>query len=303
MSFFIPSLVYFGNLQYIESKNKAGRCFMFQDIGPHHYNVEYADKKPEASDLICILKKDLLLTEERDGAVTFPSYGTVTASFPSAAHDLIYLFSIDETSFFLSLSAVDETESFRYQPIFAFRELKPAWLAFAGATAFHLALWYGSRRFCGRCASPTNHRSEERAVFCPGCGLIEYPKIAPVVIVGITDGDRILLTKYAAGYNRYALVAGFVEIGETLENAVRREVFEEVGLKVKNIRYYKSQPWAFSGSLLSGFFADLDGDDTVRVDEKELSEGKWFHRNDIPTDGNTMSLTWTMVEAFRHKEV
>jgi NAD+ diphosphatase len=276
---------------------------LFQDIAPHRYHVEYIYKKPCETDLICILNGDRLLANETSGGLSFPLFSDVCRLFPDAAKALIYLFSLDETSFFLSLNDVGETDSYRYHPIFAFRELKPEWLAFAGATAFHLALWYGARRYCGRCASPTIHKEDERAVVCPACGLIEYPKIAPVVIVGVTDDDRLLLTKYAAGYNRYALVAGFVEIGETLEDAVRREVMEEVGLKVKNIRYYKSQPWAFSGSLLSGFFADLDGDDTVRVDEKELSEGKWFRRSEIPTDGNTMSLTWTMVEAFRSGEV
>ncbi|NLT14460.1 MAG: NAD(+) diphosphatase [Clostridiales bacterium] len=276
---------------------------MFQDIHPHLYHVEFSDKKPSGADYVCILRKDMLLLEERDGGISLPRFDTVRSVLSVVCEDLTYLFSVDGISFFLSLRTADEAGGFGYHPIFAFRELKPEWLGFAGATAFQLALWYSSRRYCGRCASLTTHKTDERAVVCPKCGLIEYPKIAPVVIVGIVDGDRILLTKYAAGYNRYALVAGFVEIGETLEDAVRREVMEEVGLQVKNIRYYKSQPWAFSGSLLSGFFADLDGDDTIRVDEKELAEGKWFHRNDIPTDGNTMSLTWTMVEAFRSGEV
>ena len=276
---------------------------MFQDIKPHRYHVEFTDRAPLGNDYVCLLRKNTMLLEERDGGFSIPQYDTVRSILPTAAADLIYLFSLDETAFFLSSREADETGCLMYQPIFAFRELKPEWLAFAGATAFHLALWYDAHRYCGRCASPMIHKEDERAVFCPSCGVIEYPKIAPVVIVGIVDGDRILLTKYAAGYNRYALVAGFVEIGETFEDAVRREVMEEVGLKVKNIRYYKSQPWAFSGSLLAGFFADLDGSDHVTIDTKELSEGLWFHRGDIPTEGNTMSLTWTMVEAFRSEDV
>lgn len=287
---------------YIESKNWLVFT-LFQDIHPHLYHVEFSDRKPSVNDYVCILGKDMLLLEERDGGLSIPQLGTVRRVMPAAAEDLTYLFSVDSVSFFLSLRPADVADGFGYHPIFTFREFKPEWLGFAGATAFQLALWYASRRFCGRCASQTVHKADERAVACPKCDLIEYPKIAPVVIVGIVDGDRILLTKYATGYNRYALVAGFVEIGETLEDAVRREVMEEVGLQVKNIRYYKSQPWAFSGSLLSGFFADLDGDDTIRVDDKELAEGKWFYRKDIPADGNTMSLTWTMVEAFRSGEV
>lgn len=93
-----------------------------------------------------------------------------------------------------------------------------------------------------------------------------FPKISPAVIVAVTDNDRVLLTKYAGRtYKNYALVAGFNEAGETIEQTVRREVMEEVGLKVKNLKYYKSQPWGLSGSLLSGFFCELDGDDKITL--------------------------------------
>ena len=115
---------------------------------------------------------------------------------------------------------------------------------------------------------------------CPECKNIEYPKISPAVIVAVTNGNRLLLSRYArGGYRNYALIAGFAEVGETLEDTVRREVMEEVGLKVKNIRYYKSQPWSFSDSLLVGFFAELDGDDTITLEEEELAEAVWFERD------------------------
>ena len=185
-----------------------------------------------------------------------------------------------------------------------FRKFEPGWLAFAGATAAHLGQWYAQRRFCGKCSAPLSHKPDERALLCKDCGLVEYPKIAPVVIAGIIDGDRLLLTRNAAGtYRQYALVAGYVEIGETLEDAVRREVLEEVGLHVKNIRYYKSQPWAFSGSLLSGFFVELDGSDQITLDTRELSEAVWLRREDIPPAPSGFSLTWTMIEAFRLGQV
>jgi NAD+ diphosphatase len=277
---------------------------LFQDIEPRQFRNEYiAGKTPSDTDYVIFSKKGMILVEKPGEAPTLPLYKTSAPQFPEAVKNLIYLFSVDKASFFLSPAEVPETEEYKYQNPFMFREFEPGWMAFAGATASHLALWYDTHRYCGRCTTTTVHKADERAVVCPHCGNIEYPKIAPVVIVGITDGDRILLTKYAAGYNRYALVAGFVEIGETLENAVRREVMEEVGLKVKNIRYFKSQPWAFSGSVLSGFYADVDGSREVRVDQNELSEAAWFDRKDIPADGNTMSLTWTMVEAFRNGEV
>ncbi|SHI17597.1 NAD+ diphosphatase [Sporobacter termitidis DSM 10068] len=273
---------------------------MFQDIEPRVFRNEYTPKVPSGEDYIAFSRKGMLLMEEDGGgALTLPRCSQAAELFPEESKDPVYLFSVDGTSFFLAAREAPETGRFRYQSAFVFRELEPGWLAFAGATAAHLALWYDTHRYCGRCTTPTIHKKNERAVVCPHCGNTEYPKISPVVIVAITDGDRLLLTKYAAGYNRYALVAGFAEIGETLEGTVRREVMEEVGLRVKNIRYYKSQPWAFSCSLLSGFFCEVDGSTQVRVDQNELSDAVWFDRKDIPPGDSTLSLTWTMVEAFR----
>ena len=121
------------------------------------------------------------------------------------------------------------------------------------------------------------------------------------MIVAVTDGNRLLLTKYAnrPGTVNYALVAGFTEIGETLEETVRREVMEEVGLRVKNIRYYKSQPWSFSSTLLCGFCCEVDGSREVRLDTEELAVAEWFEREDIPLEDDGVSLTREMIQMFR----
>ena len=100
-------------------------------------------------------------------------------------------------------------------------------------------------------------------------------------------------------YTNYALIAGFTEIGESAEQTVAREVMEEVGLRVKNIRYYKSQPWAFSGSLLMGFFCDLDGDDKIILDKNELAEAGWFRRSEIDLADDHISLTREMIMQFK----
>ena len=134
---------------------------------------------------------------------------------------------------------------------------------------------------------------------CPSCGNTIYPRISPAVIVAVTDGDRLVLSKYAGrAYTRFALIAGFVEIGETAEECVAREVMEEVGLKVRNIRYYKSQPWGIAGNLLSGFYCDLDGDDTIRIDESELSMAGWYDRHNLPAEDDGISLTREMIRVF-----
>jgi NAD+ diphosphatase len=136
-------------------------------------------------------------------------------------------------------------------------------------------------------------------LFCPDCGNVIYPKIAPAVIVGIIDGDKILMTKYAGReYKKYSLVAGFCEIGEAAEDTVRREVMEEVGLKVKNIRYYKSQPWGFDSNLLMGFFADLDGENVITRDETELAVAEWIERKDTSGMNDGISLTREMIDVF-----
>ncbi len=273
---------------------------MFQDIEPYLYHNEFLDRTPTENDYVFVLNKDKVVLDEKDGELSLLQFTTLQSNYPDAIHSLIYLFSVDQSAFFLSMEEIIETDRIRHKDIHVFREMKPTWLAFAGATAYHLAHWYDTHRYCGRCAGTFERKNDERAVICPSCGNIDYPRISPCVIVGIIHGDYILLTKYAANYKRFALVAGFVEIGETLEAAIRREVMEEVGLKVKNIRYYKSQPWAFSSSLLAGFFADLDGDDQITLDTNELSEAVWMHRNAIPSNDSSLSLTWNMIETFRN---
>jgi NAD+ diphosphatase len=130
-----------------------------------------------------------------------------------------------------------------------------------------------------------------------------YPRISPAVIVAVTKGDSILLTKYAGrAYAKYALIAGYTEIGETAEETVAREVMEEAGLKVKNIRYYKSQPWGFSETLLLGFFCEADGDDEICIDREELSVAQWVKRDEISKVQETyddISLTNEMICCFR----
>ena len=173
-------------------------------------------------------------------------------------------------------------------------------LIFAAYTAMQLAGWYRDNRYCGTCAHMTAPSKTERALVCPGCGRTIYPRILPAVIIGVTDGDRILMTKYAGrGIPFYALVAGFNEVGETLEETVAREVMEEVGLKVKNIRYYKSQPWGIVDDLLAGFYCDVDGSTQITLDTNELKEAVWVDRKDVEGQPQDLSLTNEMMIVFR----
>lgn len=138
-------------------------------------------------------------------------------------------------------------------------------------------------------------------VRCPQCGAMEFPKLFPAVIVGIVDTQRnkVLVSRYAnREYKRYALIAGFCEMGETVEETVHREVMEEVGLRVKNLRYYKSQPWPPSSSLLFGFFCELDGSNSIKLDDHELESAEWIDRDKLPCDED-YSLTRDMMQVLR----
>jgi len=275
---------------------------MFQDIEPRVLRNQFSPRPSEEEDRVFIYQNRKALLSLTESGVDFPRVNEARKLWGIEERDLRYLFSVDETAFYLYAGEAAEKEAYHYRPITAVSGKSPKWLAFAGATAAHMADWYETHRFCGRCAAPLREKGDERAMVCPNCGEVYYPGISPVVIVGITNGDRLLLTKYSdkhSNYHRYALVAGFAEIGETLEDTVRREVMEEVGLKVRNIRYYKSQPWGFSDSLLSGFYADVDGSDEIRIDPDELSEGVWFTRDTLPKEDTPSSLTWSMIEAFR----
>ena len=143
---------------------------------------------------------------------------------------------------------------------------------------------------------------------CPVCGEMYYPVISPSVIIAIRNGEKILLTKYAPTHfphsthnakATYALVAGYIEIGETPEQCVAREVMEEVGLRVKNITAWKNQPWPFSSTLLLGYYCDLEGPDRITLQEDELSLAEWVRREDMPDRSEDISLTSNMMEAFR----
>ncbi len=239
-----------------------------------------------------------MLAREGEGReIRFPRL----KDFTRLPGELTYLFSIDGEKFFLARPEGEwKAPGFSLLHTGAIRGCTPPELSFAAATAMQLDRWYRDNRFCGRCGGEMARDTKERMLYCPRCKNTVYPKISPCIITGITDGDRILLTKYArSGYNHYALVAGFCEIGESFEETLRREVAEEVGLEVENIRYWNSQPWSFSDSLLAGFFCDVRGSRTPRLVDGELKEASWFSRAEIPVSDDGVSLTRAMIEAFR----
>lgn len=273
---------------------------MLHNIEPEQYRCEYTPRAAGPADyLIAFRKNEILLNQVENGQLP------QVADLPDVRPDgLQYLFSISGRGFFLCPDAPGETDTLTYRSTRALRAVQPLWMAFAGVTAYHLAVWYGHTKYCGACGRAMTHKADERAMVCPDCGNVRYPDMSVAIIVGVRNGERLLLTRYAGrGLSDYALVAGFCEIGETLEDTVRREVMEETGVRVKNIRYYDNQPWGYSQSLLVGFFADLDGDETIHVDGKELSEALWVPRAEVQDRGRDISMTAKMMDAFRKGEI
>ena len=268
---------------------------MFQDISPHRYDNHFRPDAVPGPD------SRVLFYEGKGGYLSADGHHMTYAEYKARGgkDPLTYLFTIDETDYFLCREEFPKGADYVLEENVRYRPDLSAKTVFTHATGASLDRWYRSNQFCGRCGGKLSHSEKERAMVCPSCGMTIYPRISPVVIVAITDGDRIVCSKYKRGYARWALIAGFAEIGETIEETVRREVMEETGLRVKNLRYYHCQPWPYSDSLLFGFFCDVDGDDTITVQEDELAEARWMTRAEMPVQDSLFSLTATMMEAFR----
>ncbi len=161
-----------------------------------------------------------------------------------------------------------------------FSQIDDQLLAVAGR-AYQLSEWARTHRFCGACGGPTTLVSGERCVRCPACGHLAYPRISPAMMVLVKDGERILLARHKQNASQFfTALAGFVESGESIEDTVHREVFEEVGLKVRNLQYFGSQPWPFPHSLMVAYTADYAGGE-IRLDENEIAEAAWFGPGDV----------------------
>lgn len=270
---------------------------MIQDIGPSVFDNGYTQEAAKDTDQIMIFKgRELYVSIDEDGRTHLPSCKAL-----NVYEGMQFLFKIDGVQYWLWLGeTLPELPGYIFKGLRSVYYKPPVTTGFACLTAWHLHLWYKDNHFCGRCGSKMVPGSKERHLRCPDCGNMVYPKIAPAVIVGVYDGDRILMTRYAGReYKGAALIAGFCEIGESAETTVAREVMEEAGVKVKNIRYFGSQPWGMEQDLLLGFWAEADGNTAITMDEEELASAVWVERPEIPEMKDTGSLTATMIEYFR----
>lgn len=167
--------------------------------------------------------------------------------------------------------------------------------------ALQLVDWQKSHRYCGRCGTKTVLKETERCLSCPSCDHLCYPKLHPVAMVLVKKEEKILLARgtHFPG-NMYSVLAGFVDLGETIEQCIAREVREEVGLAVKNVRYFGSQPWPFSKSLLIAFSCEWE-DGEILVDPQEIESAGWFEKNNLPEIPSPLSLARSLIDSWRRE--
>ncbi len=288
------------------------------------FSNEYLNVAPKKGDFAAVFEKNgrqLMMSVDAEGVMTLPD-ASLFSDFWFAPDDpdadrkaeekggrLVYLFSISGTVFYTFLYMGQDSPDFSFTGMeflpFSF-ESRPAPknIYFAAETAFQISSWYNGSRFCGRCGGKMSVHPKMRCVRCASCGNMDFPRVMPAVTIAVIHEDRLLVIRYNPreedGYAGASLIAGFVEVGETIEDAVRREVMEESGLRAAKIRYYKSQPWGFGSNLMIGVVCDIEGSDEIEVhDTNEVAKAAWLTRDEIQSQDNGVSLTFEMIAGFK----
>ena len=287
------------------------------------FTTEYLNTPPAEGDFAAIFRnveRQLLMNTAEDGSMILPD-ATLFADYwfdpedPDADRKaeekggrLVYLFTISSISFytFIYMGGHEPDFSFTgmtFHPFHIKMNPHPRNVFFGAETSFQLSAWYHDNRHCGRCGGHMTVHPKMRCVRCTDCGYMVFPRILPTVIIAPVHDDKLLMIRYRKreedGYAGTALIAGFVEIGETVEDAVRREVMEESGLKAVNIRYYKSQPWGFGYNLIIGIFCEIEGSPEIHVqDTNEIAEAAWFTRDEIHRKYDGVSITSERIARF-----
>jgi NAD+ diphosphatase len=244
--------------------------------------------EPPARQLVFAFARDRLLVAVEGDRMSLPE---------PAAGDRIYLGTLDGAACFtVDLEADEPPPGHELEGLRALHgRLDDALWSVAGR-AVQILEWDRTHRFCGRCGTPTERHATERARACPRCGLHAYPRISPAVITVVERGDEILLARNANfPLPFYSTLAGFVEPGESLEEAVAREIHEEVGIDVSDVTYFGSQPWPFPNSLMVGFTAAYAGGEIV-IDETEIADAQWFRKDDLPQIPPRLSIARALID-------
>ncbi|MEE1134789.1 MAG: NAD(+) diphosphatase [Methanobrevibacter sp.] len=252
-----------------------------------NYQIDFSDEiTPETDDYLFIFNenRELYLTSDRQLPKTLDDFDVEFCLFIGKYKG--------KNSFVVNV--YDETSFYDLREVY---EFNPDLYHIAGKAVL-VRDWYISHEFCGRCGTPTQIDEKDMMLKCPSCGQVHYPRIAPAIIVAISKENELLMAQHSYHDTiRYALIAGFVEPGESIEEAVHREVLEEVGIKIKNLKYMKSQSWPFPNSLMLGFTAEYESGD-IKVDGDEIVKAKWFKKDEIIRYDSDISISDWLIQNF-----
>jgi len=273
---------------------------MLHDIEPHIFNNRFIENAAEhENDYILHYKNNAILLLGNETGHGIPRRRDFGGSIDTT--QTMHVFTLNGQNCFLLRDYDGNNECFAYHDHAFLRTMPCREFAYIGAVGIHIANWVSDNAYCSRCGSKTDLKKTERAVICPSCGFTVYPKISPAVIAAITCNDKILLARgkhFRSAF--YSLIAGYVDVGETLEQAVVREAKEEAGIDVTNVRYFGNQPWPFSGSQMIGFFAEADETQPIVICEDELHDAKWFPIDNLPEIPGVISIAGEMIRAFKN---
>lgn len=248
------------------------------------------------------LKDELLVSNDGISPKSQIPFFNNIKDFGSKLEDIQYLGLIDgKDSYVASLPESIALDGHQFKGLrILFGNIEEDWYWLANR-ACHLNSWKKKNRYCGRCGDEMHASMDEVAMNCNKCGNIVYPRISPAVIVAITKGEQLLLA-HAARFtgSMYSVIAGFVEPGETLEECVKREIMEEVGLQVANVCYFASQPWPYPDSLMIAFTAEYVSGD-IRIDDKEITDAHWYSRDNLPELPSSVSVARKLIDAWLSK--
>ncbi|AIQ15096.1 NUDIX hydrolase [Paenibacillus durus] len=246
-----------------------------------------------------IFSSGRLLVTESSGSIGIPLAQSAELLRVDPVRTL-YLGTFEDTPCFAVEIQADaaEPEGMAFRPLRSLYDEVDEDLFHLAGKAIQMLAWDDTHQYCGRCGTKTVLSEAERSRKCPNCGLVSYPRLAPAVITAILKDKQILLA-HAQHFqnNMYGLIAGFVEPGETLEDCVKREIMEEVGIKVNNIRYFGSQQWPFPHSLMVGFLAEYESGE-ITVDGEEIVHADWFEPGNLPVIPSNVSIARKIIDWY-----
>jgi len=265
-------------------------------------NSFIVDNLTEAPATWFLFRQDNLLVDERKGRVAVPRAAT-PAALNINAQRLRCLGVLSETVCYTGELAdgdpvPDGMACVGVRSLFG--RLDDVVFSLAG-TALQLVNWDRGHQYCGRCGTETRLMKSERARICPACELTNHPRISPAVIVAVIRSGKILLGRSGRFPNPklFSVLAGYVELGETLEACVHREVREEAGIGIRNLRYFGSQPWPYSGALMVAFTAEWASGE-ISVDGEEILEAGWYGPRELPLTPGLGSVAGLLIDWFKH---